>query len=146
MLRIYDSAVTYVLRERSALGDEDIASTREAQIMHILEALPTLERDVDDSSALMAKLTVEEHPDDQAFTTDQKRRIAKAVSTHMKGLTQVDESSTKNQSHQHVHHWLSNAQWDKFWSKDVSDDEKRQDWSDIFLGSALGTRMITRTS
>ena len=119
MLKLYNAAATFVLREKTLLGDSDTTPTQEAQVGHFIDSLPSFDRDVEDASSMYHILCAK---DPDAFTVDQRKRIAKAISIHMRGVTAavVASGDSKNQSHMYQYNYWSNQMWDDAWNKELS--------------------------
>ena len=85
MMQHYAAAVKYIVNERRLLGDEHpgLSASRHAQMKHFLHSLPMLGNGIMDSATLLIKLMTD--PSD-AFTDEQRKRIAEALSMYMRGI------------------------------------------------------------
>ena len=120
MVKLYTAAANFVAREKSLLGDTDILPTQEAQLGHFVDSVRSFERDVEDASAMYTILDADSPT--HAFTSGQRKRIAQAISVHMRGVAAATVSSgdAKNQSHLSQYNYWSNQMWDDAWNKEYS--------------------------
>ena len=93
MKAAYTAARDYVLAEQGVLGDkhEHIEQTQNAQVDNFLLSLGEFGKKLADSKAALTELGKKT----KAFTTEQRAKMASAVSAHMRGET---ADNTKNQA------------------------------------------------
>ena len=139
MLQHYNAAVTYINNENEFLGHDHAGkvATARSQLKHFIETLPSCDRDVGASASLLERLRTD---DSEAFTQDERRQLATAVSVHMRGVCTGSSPATndgRNQKHIYLYNYMSNAMWDITWDPEFSDDQKYSAIGDWFLELGL---------
>ena len=144
MLGLYQSSVRFMLAEAGMLGEDHPTkeSSQLARVKHFCGTLSAYPKDVADSQAVMEALA-EITP---AFTVEQQREMAVAVSLHMHAKSansgqQVQNSPhnspCKQQVHMFLHEWLPDLCWGRYFDKSMSVDAKLEDFIDFCLRIGL---------
>ena len=139
MLSHYNAAVEYIKNEKAFLGDDHagVVATSQAQLKHFVDSLPSFDRDVTVSGDLLARIRGD---DSEAFTLDQRRSIASAVSVHMRGVSTGSTpgtNDTKTQTHMFMYKWLPNELWDTLMNAELSQEQVFSAIIDWFLKIGL---------
>ena len=125
MLAHYEAAVSFLVTEKAALGDEHagVDASRTAQMKHFLESLPTYPRDMAESANVLELLN---DPTQNIWAMEQCTTMASAVSVHMRAIDSRSTTAgadTTRQNHPWLHEWLSAPLWDALWNADFVEDD-----------------------
>ena len=136
MLALYHASVKYMFSERQMLGEtyDGRTDSQAARVVHFCESLAALPKDVDDSSAVQEELQKET----TAFTPEQRKEMASAVSVCMRNSSAATSVGNKTQKHLFLHNYLPDAAWSTVSSKGFSWDVKMEYFVDFCL--AIGLR------
>ena len=133
MLKQYNSIVKFMIAENAMLGYEGAEQRIANQLQHVIAAIKRIPLDHDDAQQLLERLHEE-----SLFSRDQRREIAKVVST----LTHTHDTSSPNgktQSLRYIHNYLPEYLWTILFDKSISFDHKLDELAK-FAVPVLGCR------
>ena len=110
MLAQYAAVCKYITTEMYILGHDhpNLNATRESQLNHVLSSINDTKSDVSEAGNLLDELTKETN----AFTSDQRKAIATAVSTKMRTVAGVSTRTVRNeQSCPCFYNYLTDGDW-----------------------------------
>jgi hypothetical protein len=111
-------------------------ASQNARVAHFVSNLRLAPKDVDDSGAAMAQLQIES----DAFTDEQRRTMAGAISAHMAAGSGVDkQGASDRQSNMFLQNYLTDTKWKSLYDKSIAVESKLEMLVDFSL-EVLGLR------
>jgi hypothetical protein len=141
MLKLYNASVDFMNSESKMLGSSHphrIAS-QNARVAHFVSNLRLAPKDVDDSGAAMVQLQAET----DAFTDEQRRTMAGAISAHMATDSATDKQGAPDrQSNMFLQNYLPDTKWKSLYDKSTTVGSKLEMLVDFSI-EVLGLRHPT---
>ena len=139
MVSLYKGCVDFILAQDGILGvdREQREDGQRARVKHFMGSLSNLGPGLDDCVALMHEL----QKDTIAFTADQRKEMAEAVSSHMDSDGAAPKDA-KSQRHHYIHEYLPDGMWQMLYDKTKQFDAKMELFVD-FLIETVGLRFPT---
>ena len=138
MLRLYNASVEFMTSESKMLGSghPHKAASQNARVEHFVSNLRLAPNCVDDSGAAMEQLQIET----DAFTDEQRRTMADAISAHMAADSATDKQGAPDrQSNMFLQNYLPDTKWKTLYDKSVTVETKLEGLVDFSL-EILGLR------
>ena len=139
MLDLYNGSVNFMLAQDKLLGADraNKESSQNARIKNFVANLPFLDKRVTDAQAVLDALADDAS---NAFTADQRKSMAEAVSAHMDSDGAKDSGLVVgSQHHPYVHEAMPDSLWKRLFDKTESWTKKKEAFVD-FLIEVLGLR------
>ena len=137
MLALYKGSVEFMLSQDRLLGADrsNKLASQLARAKHFASNLPSMDKDLDDAQACMAELS----KDTPAFTEEQRKAMAEAITAFMDSEAGTSADSSKSQNHPYLHEYMPDGLWKKLRDKTMRWDDKKEAFVDFAL-EVLGLR------
>lgn len=106
-----------------------------ARAKHFENNLASMEKNLTDAQAAMDELL----KDTPAFTQEQRKSMAEAITSFMDSSVAPTTASCKNQIHPYLHHYMTDTIWKQLRDKQITWSEKKEAFVD-FLMERIGLR------
>ena len=142
MFKQLKGAIEFLDKEEAILGDDAQGSgSANAQMKHFIDNLSTYDRNNDD--AIKANDILMSDAAKKHFSKEQITKMARTISTHMKGSTS-DPGSEYSQRHNFLYNYLSAKFWNNIWSDEFTRDQQMNMFVEFFI--QIGLRFADDTT